>query len=68
MICLSDLSQSSITDKFTLIYQLALRSSKYSTNSFLNVENVRANADVAMDTSLEQVYLRNSSEQISFLS
>ena len=65
MICLSDLSQSSITDKFTLIYQLALRSSKYTNNSFLNVEDFRANADVTMNTSLEQVYLRNNVEQIS---
>lgn len=67
MICLSDLSQSSITDKFTLIYQLALRSSKYTNNSFLNIEDFRVNGDAMMDTSLEQVYLRSNVEQISFL-
>lgn len=65
MICLSDLSQSSITDKFTLIYQLALRSSKYTSNSFLNIEDARINGDVALDTSLEQVYLRSNIEQLN---
>jgi len=65
MICLSDLSQSSITDKFTLIYQLALRSSKYTNNSFLNIEDARINGDVAVDTSLEQVYLRSNVEQLN---
>ena len=67
MICLSDLSQSSITDKFTLIYQLALRSSKYTNKSFLMVEDSRINGEVYIDTSLEQVYLRNYVEQLSFL-
>lgn len=67
MICLSDLSQSSITDKFTLIYQLALRGSKYTNKSFLNLEKTRINGEVNMDASLEQVYLRNYLEQISFL-
>lgn len=65
MICLSDLSQSSITDKFTLIYQLALRSSKYTNNSFPNIEDARINGDVALDTSLEQVYLRSNIEQLN---
>ena len=65
MICLSDLSQSSITDKFTLIYQLALRSSKYTSNSFLTIEEARSNSDVTMEASLEQVYLRSQTEQIS---
>lgn len=65
MICLSDLSQSSITDKFTLIYQLSLRSSKYTNNSFLNIEDFRVNGDVSIDTSLEQVFLRSNLEQIS---
>lgn len=67
MICLSDLSQSSITDKFTLIYQLALRSSKFTNNSFLTIEDSRVNGDVAVDTSLEQVYLRSNIEQMTFL-
>lgn len=67
MICLSDLSQSSITDKFTLIYQLALRSSKYTNKSFLMIEDSRVNGEVYIDTSLEQVYLRNHVEQLSFL-
>lgn len=66
MICLSDLSQSSITDKFTLIYQLALRSSKYTSNSFLAIEEARTNSDVTKESSLEQVYLRSQTEQISF--
>lgn len=64
MICLSDLSQSSITDKFTLIYQLALRSSKYTNNSFLGVEYLRVNGEPKTDASLEQVYVRSNIEQI----
>ena len=66
MICLSDLSQSSITDKFSLIYQLALRSSKYTNNSFLMIEEARNNSEVTLDASLEQVYLRTQTEQVSF--
>ena len=66
MICLSDLSQSSITDKFSLIYQLALRNSKYTSNSFLIIENVKNNSEATQDAYLEQVYLRHSIEQISF--
>lgn len=67
MICLSDLSQSSITDKFTLIYQLALRSGKYTNKSFLMIEDKRVNGEINVDTSLEQVYLRKNIEQLSFL-
>lgn len=67
MLCLSDLSQSSITDKFTLIYQLALRSGKYTNKSFLMVEDKRVNGEINVDTSLEQVYLRRNIEQLSFL-
>lgn len=67
MLCLSDLSQSSITDKFTLIYQLALRSGKYTNKSFLMIEDKRVNGEINVDTSLEQVYLRRNIEQLSFL-
>ena len=66
MICLSDLSQSSITDKFSLIYQLALRNSKYTNQNFLIIENSKINGDIVVDTFLEQVFVRNQFEQMSF--
>lgn len=65
MFCLSDLSQSSITDKFTIIYQLALKNSKYTNNSFLMIEDSRVNEQVQVDTSLEEVLLRSNIEQTS---
>jgi len=58
MICLSDLSQSSITAKFTLIYQLSLRPAMYSDRSYLKIDAVKQNADVSRDSRLEHVSLR----------
>ena len=43
LICLSDLSQSSITNRFSLIYQLSIRKRMYSDRELLKVGNVQIN-------------------------
>ncbi len=63
LICLSDISQSSITDQFTLIYQLAVRNALYSNKSYLKVEDVKINGEITRNSRLEHAVLRN--EQIT---
>ena len=63
MICLSDLSQSSITSKFPLIYQLSLRPAVFGDKSYLKIDSVTKNAELYMDSRLEHVSLRQ--EQVS---
>lgn len=55
LICLSDLSQSSITQQFDLIYQLSMRQTAYSNNSYLKTDEVKNNAERNMDGRLEHV-------------
>jgi hypothetical protein len=55
MLCLSDLSQSSITAKFALIYQLSLRPALYSGKSYLKTDSVSKNELVYKDNKLENV-------------
>ena len=43
LICLSDLSQSSITNRFSLIYQLSIRKRMYSDKEVLKIGDVRVN-------------------------
>jgi DNA repair exonuclease SbcCD ATPase subunit len=45
LICLSDLSQSSITNRFSLIYMLSVRRKMYSDSEQLKIENVQMNKD-----------------------
>lgn len=45
LICLSDLSQSSITNRFALIYQLAVRKMLYSDKEILKTGNVQINKE-----------------------
>ena len=66
MICLSDLSQSSITNRFALIYQLSVRQALYSRNSYLRTDEVRQNGDIHQNERLEHMVLRTPPEQMSF--
>ena len=59
MICLSDLSQSSITAKFALIYQLSVRPAMYSGKSYLKTDHLTKNAELSKDSRLEHVSLRH---------
>ena len=65
MICLSDLSQSSITGKFSLIYQLALRPALYSNKQYLKTNAVIKNSSISENSNLESVYMKH--EQIGLL-
>ncbi|MEA4901569.1 hypothetical protein [Desulfitobacterium sp.] len=65
MICLSDLSQSSITNRFALIYQLSVRQALYSRNSYLRTDEVRRNGDIRQNERLEHMVLRTPPEQMS---
>lgn len=64
MICLSDLSQSSITNKFALIYQLSLRLAMYSNKAFLKIDDIKIDSNIYKNERLEHACVR--SEQISF--
>lgn len=56
LICLSDLSQSSITNRFSLIYQLSIRKRMYSDKEVLKSEPVRLNqAGLERNERLEHV-------------
>ena len=64
LICLSDLSQSSITNRFALIYQLAVKNAMYSNKSYLKTEEIIKNRDdILPNERLEHVFLK--SEQMS---
>ncbi len=65
MLCLSDLSQSSITNRFALIYQLSVRQALYSRNSYLRTDEVRRNGDIHKNERLEHMLLRTPSDQLS---
>lgn len=65
MICLSDLNQSSITNRFALIYQLSVRQALYSRNSYLRTDEVRRNGDVHKNERLEHTLLYTPPEQMS---
>lgn len=53
LICFSDLHQNSITNKFNVFYQLALRNSLYSNRAALKVMNVETNGDIHRNARLE---------------
>lgn len=65
LICLSDLSQSSITQQFDLIYQLSMRKAAYSNQSYLKTDELKNNADLHTDSRLEHVSVY--CEQMSLL-
>lgn len=55
LICLSDLHQSSITNKFNVFYQLVLRNSLYANRASLKIADVNTNGDIHKNTKLEHV-------------
>jgi hypothetical protein len=66
LICLSDLSQSSITNRFALIYQLSVRQAVYSRSSYLKTENIVINGSVRRNELLEHSVLHTQPVQMSF--
>lgn len=55
LICLSDLHQSSITNKFNVFYQLVLRNSLYANRASLKIADVNTNGDIHKNIKLEHV-------------
>lgn len=64
MICLSDLSQSSITNIFPVIYQLKLQKAKYSNQAYLKMTDYRTREDVYRNEKLEHAFLKSKQIQI----
>lgn len=58
LICLSDLHQSSITNKFNVFYQLVLRNSLYANRASLKISNVDVSGDIHKNIKLEHVVAR----------
>lgn len=58
LICLSDLHQSSITNKFNVFYQLVLRNSLYANRASLKISDVDVNGDIHKNIKLEHVVAR----------
>lgn len=66
LICFSDLSQSSITNRFSLIYQLTIRKRMYSDKEVLKISNVEMNKDGLRENErLEHVNFYQKFEQSS---
>ena len=65
-ICLSDLSQSSITNQFNVIYQMSLKTGKYTDKFYLTTDDVRVNGDVSKNYLLEQVWVRREEQMSMF--
>lgn len=58
LICLSDLHQSSITNKFNVFYQLVLRNSLYANRASLKISDVDINGDIHKNIKLEHAVAR----------
>ncbi|PKM74892.1 MAG: hypothetical protein CVU92_04130 [Firmicutes bacterium HGW-Firmicutes-17] len=65
MICLSDLSQSSITTIFSVIYQLKLKKAKYSNHTYLQTTDYRTSDNVYRNEKLEHAYLKTKQVQMN---
>lgn len=61
-ICLSDLSQSSITNQFNVIYQMSLKTGKYTDKSYLTTDNIRTNGEPTKNYLLEQAYVKQEEQ------
>ena len=61
-ICLSDISQSSITNQFKVIYQLSLKSGKYTDKIYLTTDNVIKSPELVENYLLEQAYVKVDSQ------
>lgn len=62
VICLSDISQSSITNHFKVIYQMSLKSGKYTDKSYLTVDNVIKSEDSTQNYLLEHAYFKGNDQ------
>lgn len=58
LICFSDLHQSSITNKFNVFYQLALKNSLYANRASLKISEVKINGDIHKNINLEHAFAR----------
>lgn len=64
LICLSDLSQSSITNRFSLIYQLSIRRRMYSDKEVLKIGDVKLNKPgISENEKLEHMELYETTKQ-----
>lgn len=64
LICLSDLSQSSITNRFNLIFRLSIRKRMYSDTEVLRIQELTINKhDLAEDERLEHAMIYQTSQQ-----
>lgn len=61
-ICLSDLSQSSITNQFKVIYQMSLKTAKYSDKIYLTTDNVVKSPELSENYLLEQAFVKLDSQ------
>lgn len=61
-ICLSDLSQSSITNQFKVIYQMSLKTGKYTDRSYLTTDKITTNGELARNYFLEQAYVKQEEQ------
>jgi len=58
LICLSDLHQSSITNKFNVFYQLVLRNSLYANRASLKISDINVNGDIHKNIKLEHAVVQ----------
>lgn len=61
-ICLSDISQSSITNQFKVIYQMSLKSGKYTDKIYLTTDKVVKNPELMENYLLEQAFVKVNSQ------
>lgn len=61
-ICLSDISQSSITNQFKIIYQLSLKNGKYTDKIYLTTDNIIKSPEITQNYLLEQAYVRSDAQ------
>ena len=57
-ICLSDISQSSITNQFKIIYQLSLKTGKYTDKIYLTTDKIIKSPDIIENHLLEYTYVK----------
>ena len=61
-ICLSDISQSSITNQFKVIYQMSLKTGKYTDKIYLTTDNVIKNSELTENYLLENIFVKSDAQ------
>ena len=61
-ICLSDISQSSITNQFKVIYQMSLKTGKYTDKTYLTTDNVIKNSELTENYLLENIFVKSDAQ------